>query len=85
MHRATHGVHRQDEMRPNPVSLGGFTGIYVPFDQIVTSSTRLPNVVVRGRFAAPFCVMGPAADDMQMHRNAQSTSVTASEAAARKA
>ena len=47
MHRATHGVHWQDgEMRPNPVSLEGFTGIYVPFDQIVTSSTRLPNVVL---------------------------------------
>ena len=32
-------------MRPNPVSLAGFIGVYVLFDQIVTSSTKLPYVV----------------------------------------
>ena len=42
---AIHGIHREDERRPNPVFLSVAYLVYVRFDQIVTSYTLLPYVV----------------------------------------
>ena len=42
---ATHGVHRQDERRPNPVFSSVAYQAYVRFDQIRTSNSILHHVV----------------------------------------
>jgi len=43
--RAIHGVHRQDERRPNPVFSSVAYQAYVRFDQIRTSNSLLHHVV----------------------------------------
>ena len=60
--RAIHGVHRQDERRPNPVFSSVAYQAYVRFDQIRTSNSLLHHVVCSHTLAAALspAVRGPA-------------------------